>query len=322
MKQTKRTKLLFIAPDYYGFDNVVQSGFEKHSDYEVIRIVSNEPFRYSSLKQRVINFFSKTFFNKNLKHFYSIKQTISVINNYPEYEVLIVNRPDMLPEEVIKVATSKSKHSIVLFWDSFDKLKGQKEMIPFFDTCFSFDANDCINYNLKKNTNFYFVTESIDNPENDVFFIGTFDNRFKNLQKIINTINKKGLKGRAKLYSPDEKIVKENTNESITFLEKIIPFKDSYVYNQQTKIILDLRHKNQTGLSFRPFEALGMRKKLITDNSQIINYDFYNPNNIFIIKDYSSDIPDWFFTTPYKDIDDDIYRKYNLENWIKNILKK
>jgi len=46
---------------------------------------------------------------------------------------------------------------------------------------------------------------------------------------------------------------------------------------------LDLVQGNQTGLSFRVFEAMALQKKLITDNKAIRNYPFYNPNNILIL---------------------------------------
>jgi hypothetical protein len=51
----------------------------------------------------------------------------------------------------------------------------------------------------------------------------------------------------------------------------------------RAKVILDIQQKGQTGLSLRPFEAIGLQKKLITTNASIRDYDFYHPNNIMII---------------------------------------
>jgi hypothetical protein len=93
------------------------------------------------------------------------------------------------------------------------------------------------------------------------------------------------------------------------------------MFNQNTKIILDIQHDNQVGLSFRPYEAMGLRKKLITTNHFIKEYDFYNPNNIFILDKDINDIPDSFLNSPYEEISEEIYNKYKLENWVKSILK-
>ena len=318
MKEEKH--LLFIAPYYYGFDDVVYFGLENYSDYNIHRITIGNTYKYSNLYERIINFFSKTFLNKNLKPQKLKKYQIKKINNIDSYDILIINRPDILDNDVLNCAISKSKNSIALFWDSLEKIQAQKERIQFFDKCFSFDIEDCVKYNLAKNNNFYFVTETIEKPEFDVFFFGTVDNRIVKLEKILNKLSEIGLNVSAKLYDPTNKKISE-PNSKIKYLDKIIPFKDSHIFNQNTKVILDLKHDNQTGLSFRPFEALGMKKKLITDNKQIKNYDFYNPNNICIIDENHLNIPDSFFNTPYQELPENIYSKYNLENWIQHILE-
>ena len=74
----------------------------------------------------------------------------------------------------------------------------------------------------------------------------------------------------------------------------------SYQFYLKGNIILDIAHPHQKRLSFRPYEAMGLRKKLITTNKDIANYDFYNPNNIFIIDDvYNIHIPTDFITSNY-----------------------
>ena len=45
-----KKKLLFIAPDYYGFNEVVLNGLKEYSDYEVTHIVSNLKYKYKKKK--------------------------------------------------------------------------------------------------------------------------------------------------------------------------------------------------------------------------------------------------------------------------------
>jgi hypothetical protein len=64
---------------------------------------------------------------------------------------------------------------------------------------------------------------------------------------------------------------------------------------------------------------MGLQKKLITTNSDIKNYDFYNPNNILIIDIKRPEIPKAFFENEYEKLPEDIYNKYTLSGWIKNV---
>lgn len=65
-----------------------------------------------------------------------------------------------------------------------------------------------------------------------------------------------------------------------------------------------------------------MQKKIITTNKSIISYDFYNPNNIFILdEDKPVNINPAFFTTPYEPLSDEIYHKYTIQNWVKTVFK-
>ena len=66
---------------------------------------------------------------------------------------------------------------------------------------------------------------------------------------------------------------------------------------------------------------MGLRKKLITTNKDIVNYDFYTPNNIFVINDVNNfTIPDTFLKTDYLEIAEPIKSNYHIRNWVHNIL--
>ena len=71
----------------------------------------------------------------------------------------------------------------------------------------------------------------------------------------------------------------------------------------------------------RSIEILGLQRKLITTNKDIQNYDFYNKNNIFIL-DRANPVMDMdFFKAPYEKLNEKLYGKYSLENWILEVLK-
>ena len=70
----------------------------------------------------------------------------------------------------------------------------------------------------------------------------------------------------------------------------------------------------------RSIEIIGLRRKFITTNRDIVNYDFYNPNNILVLDRKNSIVDMSFFDKPYEMLPDEIYEKYSLRNWILEVL--
>lgn len=88
----------------------------------------------------------------------------------------------------------------------------------------------------------------------------------------------------------------------------------------ESKIVLDVQHPKQTGLTMRTIEMIGMNKKLITTNATIKYYDFYNPNNISIVDRYNVQIDADFLNKKYEPLEEGLYEKYSLQSWIFEVL--
>ncbi|WP_370897559.1 lipopolysaccharide core biosynthesis protein rfaS [Chryseobacterium gossypii] len=313
-------KLLFIAPGYYGFNEVVYEGLKKYSGYDVVHINSTLPYQYKNFFERIYNFFLKTFLKKNIKN---IKrgEHIQRIINASDYDLLIVNRPDVLSEYDLNAAIRKSKFSVTLFWDSIQKIPSQKEYIQKFNVCCSFDSDDCKNYDLKYITNFYFVKNKNTSVKYDISYLATYDQRIDETISLFRYFKNNHISAKGKIFTYKSIPVKEKLPDTIEVVHQIIPFSTSYQYYLDSKIILDIAHPHQKGLSFRPFEAIGLHKKIITTNQEIVHYDFYDPENILVIKDVNNfTIPETFIKSEYKEPTEEIKEKYYIRNWIKTIL--
>ena len=316
-----KKKLLFIAPDYYGFNEVVLNGLKEYSDYEVTHIVSNLKYKYKSIGERIYNFFSKIFLGRNLKKEMKEKYIRNVINRYEYYDILLVNGPYTLTNKELSLALEKSKTSITIFWDSIEKIPMQKDYLDVFDIIYSFDPEDCKKYNLKRITNFYFIEDNNQNNLYDVAYLATYDDRIKDTEIIFKYFEKHNISVKGKMFIYKSDMNGQTFPENIEVINDIIPFSESYKHYLDCKIILDIAHPHQEGLSFRPYEAMGLRKKLITTNKDIVNYDFYTPNNIFVINDVNNfTIPDAFLKTDYQEIAEPIKSNYHIRNWVHNIL--
>ena len=100
--------------------------------------------------------------------------------------------------------------------------------------------------------------------------------------------------------------------------EKNIPYEEVQRRISKTNAILEINQAGQIGITLRAMEALFFRKKLITNNAHIIQEDFYNPNNVFIIgKDDMSLLKD-FLSQPYDTAADSFRNKHTIDAWFSN----
>ncbi len=316
-------QILFMMPSYYNFDEVVIDGLVKYSGYQVNSIDTVDKKVYRNGLDRAINFLSKVFLNKNLKPEMKRKYFFHAIDKFNSYEYLIVNRPDILSKEVLEKAMSVSKKSVLLLWDSLEKIPINEKTISKFNITYSFDKGDCEKYGFSKIENFHFFEKDTnqDKSVHDVVYLGTLDDRIGSLKKILDYLNKQGKKINAKLYIPRHKNFKKH--DHIEVLKKIIPFKESGKLALSGKVILDIGHINQVGLSFRFFEAMAFHKKIITTNKNVMQYDFYNENNIFVIEDVSNiNIPNSFWDSNYHELPLHVVERYHIKNWVKKIVNE
>ena len=100
----------------------------------------------------------------------------------------------------------------------------------------------------------------------------------------------------------------------------MLPFETLYAIYADSKCIVDVENPGQHGLTMRSIETLGLRRKFITTNADIINYDFYNPNNILVIDRKNPIVNMSFFDKAYEELPKEIYEKYSLRSWIINVL--
>lgn len=117
-------------------------------------------------------------------------------------------------------------------------------------------------------------------------------------------------------------IAAESTTDARIEYEKE-PLKYSEVVDicLSSKAILELVTDNQRGLTWRALEALFFHKKLITNNKSIIDFDFYNRNNIFIYGQDNICTLREFIDQPFVEIDDKITEKYTVQCWYKRIME-
>ena len=89
----------------------------------------------------------------------------------------------------------------------------------------------------------------------------------------------------------------------------------------ESKALLEIVKEDVSGITLRALEGIFFGKKLITNNKFIKMYDFYNPNNIFILEDDNLSNLKNFISSKYEPIDKTIIDYYDFEEWVNRFYK-
>ena len=215
-----------------------------------------------------------------------------------DYDYLFVNRGEIITENFLKEFKKQQLNCKFIFytWDSFANHKHPLSILKYFDDKFTFDSDDAVKYNLKFRPLFFLDSFKADieqkELEHDLLFLGTaHSDRYILTNKITDWCHKNKLNTFSFFYLHGRLVYLYKSIFDKTF--KKIKYKDlsfnSLTTSQivqlysKSKVLLDINHPGQKGLTMRTFEALGAQKKIITTNKEIEKYIFYNPNNIKII---------------------------------------
>ena len=175
---------------------------------------------------------------------------------------------------------------------------------------------DVETFGFRFTTNYIF-NEEVHTKSNYQFFnISTVDYRLPSIEKLADYIREKGWSYNIQIFNgtPFESDSVEiiTTQKSIEEVGELIKASD---------IIIEIQRTEQIGLSFRIFEALGYHKKLITTNADVMNYDFYHPQNILVIDPENPKIPEEFVNSQYLEIDRSILDFYKIDTWVKRVFE-
>lgn len=324
----KKEKFLLVMPDYSDFpklflDNLEEEGFET---YLITDKVSN--FKYKG-SESVKNFFVKNILrNKEYKqdlinkHFLEdLNKSISAIEGKLDY--ILVIRPDIFPIPFIKNLKEKTKKLIAYQWDGLDKFPEVKNYFGLFDSFFCFEKVESPS-NIKSITNFYFdhlpaVHKEYNTEKPRLYFVGLYwKSREKKIDQFIENVSDLSIDLSIFIQCFKEP---EQKNNKIKYIQNRISFEENLELVKNSDVLLDFVDPLHNGLSIRFFEGMYYKKKVITDNVMVKNYDFYHPDNIFVVENDNYKTIEQFLRTPYHELQEDVVKKYSFSNWIKEIIK-
>ncbi|WP_447641113.1 MULTISPECIES: hypothetical protein [Chitinophagaceae] len=312
----------------FDFSDVMESELRK-LNFEVINIsYPDHVFKYKNPFQRLQNLIRKLFWNdrhfKNKLKFKPFEKTIKgKLENIVVADYALIIRPDIYPETILETIKAKSKVMVGYQWDGLERFKIVNDYIALFDRFFVFDATE---ENRRDNilplTNFYFENTEVDarSQKTTAFFCGSyFKSRVNVIEMCAEKLTAYGVYVNFYLHVNGGTIAVANYPH-VHFISEAITYNEYLEFLKGATIIADFLNPVHKGLSFRVFEAIGYKKKLITTNSSVRHYDFYHPDNIFILENNNWSGLAQFLFTDYQPIPEEIREKYCFKNWINYVL--
>lgn len=323
-------RVLLIAPTFFGYEKSINKKLEERG----AKVDYYDERPANTFWDKGLIRLNKNFLKKKIAKYYNQIYTDISQNQY-DY-VLVINI-EAMPIKFLAQLREKvpSARFVLYMWDSISNKKETHNYLPFFDVIYSFDDNDCSKYpNIKFRPLFYLDEyKALRNQKEkniyDISFIGTaHSDRLSILNKLKKSIEACNILFYSYVFLHSKKLFFWNklTNPSFKNVRvedcSYIPLSKDDVINiiRNSKIVIDIQHPGQNGLTMRTIEMLGAERKLITTNQSIMKYDFFRPENICILDRYNPKIPKDFLGTSYISLDDKLYYKYSLDGWLNEIL--
>jgi hypothetical protein len=287
------------------------------------------------------SYFTKLMINRDVKVFLAYKEVNSLLRilrkihfkmkfpfinmwfddelkNLKNYNTIILFDATLTNTFVRKLRKNfPEKRLIFWYWNPVESSINPKKLNDDVNGKWSYSPVDCENYHLHSNTTFYFKELFIkeDKTRFDVFFVGKDKGRLNSLLDLKIQFEKLGLETYFHITATKWFLKKSNP-----VYKKPISYSEVLSGIGKSKAILDLLSNTKDGLSLRSMESIFLKKKLITNSETIFNYDFYRPQNIFVIGyDNFDNLPE-FLNSPYEEINEDIVASYDFNCWLDRFL--
>lgn len=251
-----------------------------------------------------------------------------------QYDAIFVNET-IYPEKILAWIRKGNNKCTLFYWlwntvfsEKVKLYNREKELKKVIDSqkslnyrIVSFDKKDCEKYGFIYNDQVapFIYTDNIDSRNiKDVFFCGKDKGRLEVLKKIAKDFDNSHISYDFWIVPQKDRIYDSDSKRFLkhSFLE----YEELIKREKASKCILEIVQKGQGGITWRALESLFYKRKLITNFSSIVEYDFYNKENIFIIgKDDIHRLKD-FVESPYVNIDEQIVQHYLFKDWINRLI--
>lgn len=328
-EQIMGKKVLMFCASFFGYDKRISSALED-AGYEV-DLIDEKPS---------CSFIAKACVRYNVSLYRPVirKYISSVITQREgkQYDYVLVVKGEAINEEAVALLRKAypKAYFILYLWDSVANIPDCENRMALYDKVLTFDPVDAKKYKIpyisipygKENT---WCEQTKMDCKYDIAFIGTAHSIRPRVVKQIEEICKaQGRKMFVYFYSPHILVYALNKlcNSSYRWIKmrevhfEALSNEEVCQIYRASKCILDIEHPKQHGTTTRPVEMLSMKKKIITTNTHVYDFPFYDSHNFYIIDREKPDVDISFLDSPYSPVDDEIVKQYSPSQFVKALM--
>lgn len=215
----------------------------------------------------------------------------------------------------------------LFFWNRVNRYNRRHLRFSDADAVYSTDPEDCKKYGLKYNHIFYprefYTPYAPVSGQNKLFFLGVDKGRAPCISSLKSVLEESGLLCDIRILSPAaDPGYRERFRDILT--DDRLSYSDYLTILKDCSVLLDINQEGQSALTMRVMEAIYLSKKLITNNRHIMDYDFYDPDNILVLP--GEGLPTAgevraFLQRPFRPYPDAILERYSFEHWAAQFTK-
>lgn len=269
-------KILFIGIGFYDYENVIKKYFEEHGAY-VHYFISCCAF----FAMRVATRLNQKKRCLRIQHNYLEK----LIEKAPvDMDYVFIIKGEGFDEDNIKLLKYKYQKAKILMYqfDSLERLSNADLILKYFSNLYTFDRVDAAKYKLIFRPLFFRnKLKPLTEYKYDISFVGWgHSDRYELLKRLKQRFVEENISFKFLIFTGIwsylinryiTKIYKKE--DSGMFIFKPLKYSSYVQLCEESNVILDLSHPNQTGLTMRSIETFAFCRKLLTTNKDIVNYD-------------------------------------------------
>lgn len=251
---------------------------------------------------------------------YTASKVLNTFDDAGKYDVAIIPEPMLTPDALnCFIRNPIAPKQIVLFRNRVDKTNFyilEKRCYGNLEVC-TYSLTDAKKYRMLYHPQCW-NKDLGKGPEepivSDLYFVGYAKSRYQDIIAIKDEIVRNHL-------IADFTVVSKNGEPMTT--KYAVPYSECVRRMKRSRAILDIVGADNEGLTYRPLEALFLKKKLVTNFLGLQNYDFFMPNrkNIFLIGVDSLDNLAEFVRAPFVQSEFSM-NQYDIADWMESLIRQ
>lgn len=325
-------KILLFAPRFFNYEIAIINQIESNGG--IVDFYDERPSN-NLMTKILIRIGYKKIINYKINNYYG-----SILNSLSnDYDYVLIINPESLSKHILEKFRAKLTRAkfIIYMWDSVKNKKSQLQFVGVVDKFITFDPEDIKFDSRITHVPLFYIPQysmlnnNLSNCAYDISFIGSLHcDRYRIVKEIERQLPV-GMRVFFYFYYPSKIIffIRKLFDKDFQIIRvsdvKFHPLSSNQVIKiiDKSRVVIDVEHKFQSGLTMRTIEIFGAMRKLITSNYNIKKYNLYSIKNHYIFDRNNIDLQNikQFIDGEFELECKEVYNSYSLNSWLLKVFQ-